>query len=303
MNPQQLKRLAAVVVGLLALWGLMAVLPSRTDRPTAAFRLPRVAAESVLTITLTTPADTMVLARAAGSDSSWTVNGLAASRSGVEELIATFGEPVQPELVANSPASFARLGVDSTASRRVRVLGRAGALLDLIVSARGVGFEGTYLRVPGDSAVYAWSGRLGQLVRRGLDDWRDRVIARVTTDSVRRIEVMRGARRYVLRHQDGRWWLDGVTADSSAAARLLEALHTVTASGFATDAQRDSAFRGRMERRVLVYGAAGAPLVALEFDSTSGAFWVRRSGNETIYRLNPWNTEQLTPADSTLRKR
>lgn len=301
MKPQQIKLLAAVVVGLLALWGLMALLPSRTDRATAAFRLPLVPAESVLTITLTTPADTTMLAR--GADSSWTVNGLAAARSSVEELIGAFGEPVQPELVANSSASFARLGVDSTASRRVRVLGRGGALLDLIVSARGVGFEGTYVRVPGDSAVYAWSGRLGQLVRRGLDDWRDRVIARVTTDSVRRIEVMRGARRYVLRHPDGRWFLGGARADSSAAARLLAALQTVTASGFANAAQRDSAFRGRIERRVLVYGAAGAPLVAMEFDSTSGAFWVRRSGNETIYRLNTWETDQLTPPDSTLRAR
>ncbi|HYX81577.1 MAG TPA: DUF4340 domain-containing protein [Gemmatimonadales bacterium] len=303
MSGKHLKLLAGVVAALLAFWGITALLPSRTDRASADFRIPRVAVDSVTTITITTPVDTIALARAANRGA-WTVNGLAASRAKVEDLIGTFGEPVRPELVAHSRTSFARLGVDSTASRRLRVFDRQRVLVDLIVSAKGVGFEGTFVRLPGDSAVYSWSGRLGELVRRTFDDWRDNVIAQVTTDSVRRIDVTRGARRYSLTRNGGRWFLAGTPADSGATVRLVDAFKTVTASGFPTRAQLDSAFRpkDRIERHVALYGNAGAPLLALDFDSTSGAFWVRRAGNETIYRLNSWEADQLTPADSTLRK-
>ncbi|HWC74962.1 MAG TPA: DUF4340 domain-containing protein [Gemmatimonadales bacterium] len=310
MNAKQLKILAAVVGALLAIWGITALLPSGTDRPVTDFRLPHIAADSIGVITIATPVDTVVLARAANAakaESSWTVNGLTAAHGKVEDLIATLGESVRPELVAHSKTSFMRLGVDSTASRRLRVLAKASqrALLDVIVSAQGVGFEGTFVRRPGDSAVYSWPGRLGELVRRSVNDWRDNVIATVATDSVRRIEVTRGTRHYVLRKESGHWRVGDAPADSAAAARLVAAFKTVTASGFPTPKQLDSAFRAndRIERRVTVFGAGTKPLLSLDFDSTSNAFWVRRSTAPTIYRLNTWEADQLTPADSTLRRR
>jgi len=303
MTPQQLKVLAIVVGALLAFWGVMALLPSGTDRPTADFRLPTVVADSVVTITVSGRGDTVTLAR--GPDSTWTVNGFAAARSSVDEFLGTLRLPVRPELVARSAASFARLGVDSTSGLRLRVAGRHGMLLDVMVSMRGPegSSDGAFVRLPGDSAVYAWTSRLGQLTRRRVDDWRDRKIATVVPDSVRRIDVARGPRRYTLRHQDQHWLLGTAPADSAAAARLLDAFKTVNADGFPTRAQLDSAFRRQAQRHVALYDAGAAPLLTLDFDSTSNGFWVRRSAGGTIYRLSTWVTDQLTPADSTLRPR
>jgi hypothetical protein len=305
VKPEHLKVLAIVVAGLLVLWGFTALLPSGTDRPTADFRLPRVPAESVVTITITAPAETVTLSR--GTDSAWTVNGFAANRDGVQQLIAALGATAPPELVARSSSSFTRLGLDS-ASRRLRVRGKGTTLLDLVVSSRTSDLGAAYVRLPGDSAVYTWPGRLSEFARRHVDDWRDRTIGgvAVVTDSVERIEVSRGTRRYTLRRQDagaGHWLLGGAPADSGSVARLLSSLKTVYASGFATAAQLDSAFHSRIERRVAVFGPGAAPLLSLDFDSTRDAFWVRRSSGGTVYKVTTWDAEQLTPADSTLRKR
>lgn len=301
MNQAHLKLIALGVAALLLIWGASALLPSGTDRPTADFRLPAVAADSVDTITVTSPAETVVVARVPSGG--WTVNGFAASSTAVADLVEALDDTVRPELVARSPASFARLGVDSGAARRLAVSRRGGTSVDLLISDRGPDAGGAYVRRPGDSAVYAWSSPLASAVRRGVDEWRDRVIAAVVPDSVRRVVVERGARRYTLERKDSAWTLaGGAAADSGAVARMLDRFRTLSAGGFPTAAELDSAFRGRRERRVALFGAADTALVTLEFDSTAGAFWVRRAEGGTVYRLPSWDTDQLTPPDSTLRR-
>ena len=87
----------------------------------------------------------------------------------------------------------------------------------------------------------------------------------------------------------------GAPADSAAVAQLLERFRRVTAAGFATDRQTDSLRFDRPQRRVGVRGAGGRLLLALAFDSAAGRFWVRRANSGTVYRLDVWQVDQLTP--------
>jgi hypothetical protein len=52
---------------------------------------------------------------------------------------------------------------------------------------------------------------------------------------------------------------------------------------------------------VRLLGAAGTPLVALAFHSAKSGFWVRADSGGTIYRLEAYSADQLTPPDSTFR--
>jgi hypothetical protein len=305
VSTDRLKVIGIAVAVLLVLWGATELLPSGTDRLRADFRLPAAAAEDVDTAVVMAPGETVVVARVAGGGR-WTVNGFAASSTAVAELFQALRDTVGPELVARSAGSFARLGVDTASARRLRVAGGAGTLAELFVSERGPDFGSAYVRAPGDSAVYAWRGELASVVRRRVDDWRDKVIAAVTPDSVGQVEIERGTRRYVLQRQGAAWTLaGGRPADSAAVARLLGEYRTLAAIGFPTAAQMDSAFRGggRRERRATLRSAGGAALLVLEFDSTSTGFWVRRPPDGTVFRLDAWRADQLTPADSTLRRR
>lgn len=302
MTPKQLARLAMVLGALLLLWGAASLVrrgsrgPSESDR----FAIPTVSRDSADSVIITTAADTSRLARR--DSTAWTVNGHPASKTAVDELFAALADTARrTELVAGRPASHAGLGVDSATGARVRIVRGDSTLADLMRGNRSPSLEGGYFRSAGDSAVYLVGGNLAQALERASDEWRDRRIAGVAADSVARIEVSRGRRPYTVRRDSAGWAVEsGARADSAAVAALLETYREVEAAGFASEAQADSASFARPDRRATLLRADGTPLVTLAFDSTANGFWLRATGDSTVYRVDAWSADQLAPADSTL---
>jgi len=303
MTPKQLARLAMVLGALLLLWGAASLArrgsrgPSESDR----FAIPAVGPDSADSVIIARPADTTRLARR--DSATWTVNGHPASPAAVDELFTALADTVRrTELVAGSSASHAALGVDNAKGAGVRIVRGDSTVGSLVLGNRGPSLDGGYFRAAGDSAVYLVGGSLAQVLERSPDEWRDRRIAGVAADSVARVEVQRGKRSYTL-HRDGAGWLLGSgPADSAAVAALLADYEKVEAAGFATKAQADSAKFARPDRRAALLRADGTPLVTLAFDSTANGFWLRTDGDSTVYRVDTWFADRLTPADSALRK-
>jgi len=294
MSPKHLKVIALGLVVLLLLWGASELLSRRSDTTAGNLRLPVLAPGDVDTIAITHQADTVLLVKRAAA--AWTVNGHAASQQALNDLLQALKDSSKPELAAQSPSSFARMGVDSASGRVLRLAGGGKSLVRLIVGGRGPDYDASYVRVPGDAHVYLWRGQLGRLVARQVDDWRDREIGAVPPDSIAAVEVQRGRKSYALRRQGTKWTLPGgLPADSAAVAQLLERFRRVSAAGFATERQGDSLRFDRPQRRVTVRGTRGRELLALAFDSTAGRFWVRRARGGTVYRLDLWQVDQLTP--------
>jgi hypothetical protein len=303
MSARTLARLAMLLGVLLLLWGGAALgrrhsetAPAATDR----FRLPAPAIGTVDTVRIAKPADTVVLAR---RDSTWTVNGHAASRTAVGEFFTALADTTaRPELVAERPASHAGLGVDSTGGTRVRLLRRDSLVGEFIAGHRSTDLDGGYFRLANQPQVYLLSGALAGLLERGADDWRDHRIASVPVDSIATIQVQRGARAYKVSKGEKGWALaPGGPVDTAAVSRLRQAFGEIDAAGFASSDQADSARFDRPDRRVTLMRADGAPLLRLAFDSTAQGFWVRADSATTIYRMEAWAVDRLTPADSTLR--
>ena len=305
MSAKQLRLIILTLAVVLLLWGASERFSRSSDTVTGGFSLPAPAPADADTISLVKGQDSIVLAKQ--SATVWTVNGRRAAPDGVNELFQALHDSTPPELVAQDSSSFGRLNVDGATGRRLRIRGAGKPLLDVIIGARGSEYGSAYVRRPGDSHVYLWRGRLASFADRTVDEWRDKRIAAVTPDSVVLVDVERGKDNYTLRRAGKAWTLDRAAADSGAVTRLLEKYRTVTAAGFASPAQADSARALRPARRLTVRGARG-PLVALVFDSIPGAFWVRRtagaaSGGErgVLYRMNAWDVDGLTPASHSLQ--
>jgi hypothetical protein len=302
MSPKQLARLAMVLGALLLLWGAASLArrgsrgPSESDR----FALGSIPRDSVDSIIIQRSADTAHLARV--DSATWTVNGHHASRNAVQDILTALGDTARrTELVGGRPTSHAGFGVDSAKGTRIRVVRGDSTVADLVQGNRGPGLEGGYFRLAGDSAVYLVSGNLAQALEQTSDELRDKRIASVTADSVARVEVTRGRRSYTLRRDGSTWTLaPGRRADSAAVAELLSSYSQVEAAGFANRAQADSARFTRPDRRVALLRADGSPLLRLVFDSTATGFWVRAE-DSTVYRLDTWSADRLTPSDSALR--
>ncbi len=303
MSPKQLARLAMVLVALLLLWGGASLArrgshgPSESDR----FALGAIPRDSIDSIIIQRAADTARLARV--DSATWTVNGHRASKNAVQDILAALSDTARrTELVGGRPASHAGFGVDSAKGVRIRIVRGDSAVADLMQGHRGTGLEGGYFRLAKDSAVYLVSGNLAQALEQTSDELRDKRIAGVSADSVARIEVTRGRRSYALRRDGSAWTLaPGGRADSAAVAELLSSFGQVEAAGFASRGQADSAQFARPDRRVALLRADGSPLLRLAFDSTSTGFWVRGGEDSTVYRLDTWSADRLTPSDSTLK--
>ena len=299
MNATQLRRIGIAVAVLLAAWGVSEFWSRRQDTVTGAWRLPTVAASAIDTVTILHGADTVVLARTPGEP--WTVNGFAAASGTVDDLFGALKDTAPPELVAESPSSFSRMGVDSAAAWLVRLGSHGTPVLRLFVGGRGPGFDASYVRVPGDAHVYVLEGQLGSVVERGVDAWRDKTIAAVPPESVATVEIERARSHVTLARRGSQWTLGGGrAADSAAVARLLERFHSLTASGFATARETDSLHFERARRRVTLQDAKGHELLALALDSGAANFWVRRASTGTVYRLDFWQADQITPAAGAL---
>jgi hypothetical protein len=303
MTPKQLARLALVLGALLLLWGAasLARRGSRGLSESDRLAIPAVARDSADSVIITRPADTIRLVRR--DSATWTVNGHPASPAAIQELFTALADTARrTELVASRSASHAALGVDSAKGAGIRIVQGDSTVADLVQGNRGPTFDGGYFRTAGDSAVYLVGGNLAQVLERSQDEWRDRRIAGVASDSVARIEISRGRRSYVVRRDGAGWVLgSGGPADSAAVAALLADYRQVDAAGFATKAQGDSAKFARPDRRAAVLRADGTPLVTLAFDSTANGFWLRANEDSTVYRVDTWFADRLTPADSTLR--
>src|SRR5581483_971964 len=96
---------------LLLLWGGAEFLARGSDTVTGSLGLPAVDQAAVDSVTIVKGADSIVLAKQAST--AWTVNGHPAALSAVGDLFQALKDTVRPELVAQDPSSFARLGVDS----------------------------------------------------------------------------------------------------------------------------------------------------------------------------------------------
>jgi hypothetical protein len=89
---------------------------------------------------------------------------------------------------------------------------------------------------------------------------------------------------------------------------MLASYRSIEAGGFGTKPQLDSLRFDRRRRTARLLDPGGKPLLGLAFDSIASGLWVlvEKPGSRAVaepYRLDFWVADQLTPPDSTLRKR
>ncbi len=314
MSSKQLLRVAALLAMVLLLWGVAALVSRSANNPESARILPTIDTAAIDTIAITGPDDSAILARQQADR--WSVNGYPADAQLVSSMLGSLADTgISAELIARNPSSHARLRVTADSGRRVRIVGDGGVIAELIAGKKTSDWSGAYLRRSSGPEVYAVQGELPTALARPKDEWRNRTIAGVNPDSVEGIEIRRGSRSYAIRRQGNGWVFgSGVPADSAAVAKLLSGYKEIKVAGFAAPAQEDSLRFERPRRTARLVSQRGTQMVSLAFDSIPSGTWVwladRAKGGgptgregERAYRLDSWTADQLTPADSTLRKR
>ncbi|HXI22108.1 MAG TPA: DUF4340 domain-containing protein [Gemmatimonadales bacterium] len=302
MSPKILQRIALVLGVAVAVWALLALVHRSSRDRVQGLTLPHLDLAQADTISYVAPGDTVRLVRRDASD--WLVNGYPAAAFQVKGFFSALADPgATSELVAETAASHARLGVDSLKGKHLLVSGGGKVLLDLWFGSRGPDFDGFYVRRAGSDPVYLLHGRFADLTAQDVAQWRERQILAVEPDSITGVTVTRGRTRYTLdRGPKAQWsFSGGGPADSTRVARFLVGFQDLQTSGFPTRAVEDSARFDHPARRVELFGGAGRPLANLAFDSTSAGFLVRADSGGPVYRLDSRLADELTPEAGGLK--
>ncbi|MEE8133713.1 MAG: DUF4340 domain-containing protein [Gemmatimonadales bacterium] len=304
MTTKQLMRIAAALVAVVFLWGLAAILRNGGDAVERSSILGPFVEERIDQIEISSPAETLSVTRASQG---WRANGFEADRDRVQDFFGAVGEAVEGNVVARSPSSHARMGVDGSV-KRLRVFQADQVVADLYIGNRGRPFNSIFVRVAEQDPVYLIEGPLVRLINRNLRDWRDKRIVGIDGEDIRAFEFARADTAYRIQATESAWeFANGDPTDSLSVARFLMKFDPLLAQGamFATPEQADSIDFENADRRLLIEGADGVPLAELLFDEASNGsgFWVREAAGGTIYQVMTYKANEIVPLDNTFQVR
>ena len=304
MTTKQLMRIGAALIAVVFLWGLAAIIRPGSDTVERASVLGPFVEEQIDQIEISSQTETFSVTR---EDQGWLVNGFEADRDRVQEFFGAVGEAVEGNLVARSPNSHARMGVDGSV-KRLRVFQAGRVVADLYIGNRGRPFNSMFVRVAEQDPVYLIEGSLVPLINRNLRDWRDKRIVGIDSEDIRAFEFARADTAYRIQATESAWeFATGDPTDSLSVARFLMKFNPLLAQGamFATPEQVDSIDFENADRRLLIEGADGVPLAELLFDemSTGSGFWVRAAAGGTIYQIMTYKGNEIVPLDNAFQVR
>jgi len=299
MSPTTLKRLVLALAVLIAAWFLLRGMRDTGADGRETLSLAALPPTAIDQIVLVRALDSLDMIR---NGSEWSVNGNPASRTAIEAFLAAASDTsFASELVARSPASYQRLGVDSATGHRLTISGGGKVIVDLWQGERGPDLDGFYFRAAGESGVFLVRGRFAEMSGQPGDEWRDRQLARIPAASIGAVQVERGRESYRLSRSGAGWSLaGGKIADSTKVARFLALYADLRATGFPDAADLPAIRFDPAERIVTLRDTTGQPLLALRLDSAQVGFWAQAKGSPAVYRLESRIVELMAPAESTL---
>ncbi len=299
MSERALKRLVAVLLGVIALWIIAGRLP-RGGGPipasgTIASFFDGVDEKAVSEAWLSGSSGPIELHR---QGDAWTVNGFVPDSAVVSRFWTVLSETTVGDLASMNPVNHDRMGVsqDSAVRLELRIGGERRVML---VGDRGPRFGTVYGRLPDEDQVYVLEGDLASLVGRRIDDWRSKRVLSTDTSRVFRIEVEGDGDSMVLLRGDSLWTFEeGGATDASAIRGLLGELSDLKASGFLTEG--DSLATMPEGASTVAYSAAGEVLAHVTLGSGSGERWAKAEGNDVLYRLAAYQSSRIVPTRDQL---
>jgi hypothetical protein len=294
MSERTLKRLVGALAVAVALWVIAELVSSGSGSIGASGDIAGffddVDAESLEAIRFERADSTVELERAGDR---WTVNGFPADSGSVARLLETIPELRIGDLTATNPANHARMGVSEDSASSVDfVVG--GETKTLLVGDAGRRFGTSYVRLPGADDVYLLEGDLRSNVRRGLDQWRNRVMVSIDSAAVARIEVEKDGDAYTLVRGDSLWTFEsGDSVQGPAVQGILSELAHLVATGFVAEGDSVAALPASSTTRAL--SGEGELLAEITVGEGTGERWARTASDEYLYRVSTFRADRVAP--------
>ena len=229
----------------------------------------------------------------AGGLDNWTVNGDKADSATVFRFWAAILTLEVGDLAASNPDNHDRMGLSADTSWSIE-FDVEGGTKTMLVGEAGPRFSTTYVRLPDEDEVYVLEGDLRTHVRRLPNEWRSKIVVRIDTTAVARVEIQRDADEYVLVRGDSVWTFEnGSETSSTTMTGVMSELASLLAVGFLEAG--DSLVAMDQGGVTTAYDESGNILAEVMIGSGESDRWARSAGDEVIYRIGSYRVERIAP--------
>ena len=288
MSTRRLKILLGVLGALVLAWVVARLVTGGGGVPSQPLALASESNVKLDSVVVATKTDTVRLR--AGAEG-WTVNGAQAMPEAGESLSKALQEARIGQLVSRNPDNFERLGVADGEGHAVTFFGGGKPETKLILGESAGGPDGAYVRRADEKAVYLLHGTLPNLLRRDVEDWRNKDIVSAARDDVGRIEFQYASDTFAVARDSTAWKLEPGDAKARAdeVNRVLGQLTSLRALGFAADSVADTLSWTDAAGTVRLLGPDGASLAEVTFlKRADNGYYVRRSDKPTVYTVSQY---------------
>ncbi|GET23829.1 DUF4340 domain-containing protein [Prolixibacter sp. NT017] len=170
---------------------------------------------------------------------------LSADNNVVVRMLSAISDLKARSLVSSSEKKFDDFGVADSSGTHVVVYEGKEKLADLVLGKFTYSKPHnltTYVRLMPGNDVFAVEGYLPMLFNRKVDEYRDhRIVHMVTSDITKLAFSYATGKSFTLVNEDGKWKVNGVTADSAKVAGYLQKLGNLKGTAFAEKNEVNSA--------------------------------------------------------------
>lgn len=170
---------------------------------------------------------------------------LKADNNVVIRMLSAISDLKARSLVSSSEKKFNDFGVADSSGTHLVIYQGKEKLADLILGKFAYSKPHnltTYVRLFPGKDVYAVEGYLPMLFNRKVDEYRDHRIVHMVIGDIEKLAFScADGKSFVLENQDGKWKVNGVTADSAKVAVYLQKFGNLKGTAFADKSEINSA--------------------------------------------------------------
>lgn len=168
-----------------------------------------------------------------------------ADKRQVKNMLASLSDLKAKRLAANEKSRWKDFEVTDSLATRVEVLGGKKTLVDIYLGKfsfqqipsrnpyqRPQNSMTTYVRLSGEKEVYSVDGMLSMSFNRAASDFRDNTIVNVNKNNLEKITLTSSSETINMVKEENNWLVDGLVADSTAAAKYINSLTRLSNSNF-----------------------------------------------------------------------
>lgn len=217
-----------------------------------------------------------------------------ADKDMVKPALAALAETKKGELVSTNKANQATLQVDKSGTEVVASDAGGKPVVDFIIGKAGPSYTTSYVRIQGSDNVYVPSVNMQNTFVKDLQVWRNKTVLDIPVADMRQVKVARadGTVIQLDKGEKDAWKLSGALsgpADAQSVQLLLNTLSKFTAFGFDDTGKSDADYGFNKPAYIAYVKTTSTKAYQVTAGkSESGSYFVRRSGDGTVYKVGEY---------------